>query len=64
MTLMLLLPVRQDFPCSEKQKMIMSDKLIVRREKPFNYGLRQQVPTVSCLIRQKGIALLLFMDLV
>lgn len=34
--------------------MTMTDKLTVRREKPFNYGFRQQVPTVGCLIRQKG----------
>lgn len=54
MTLTLLLSVRQDFPCSEEHKMIMSDKLTVRREKPFHYGFRQQVPTVGCLIRKKG----------
>lgn len=34
--------------------MTISDKLTVRREKPFNYGFKQQVLTVGCLIRQKG----------
>lgn len=54
MTLTLLLSVRQDFPCSEEQKKAMSDKLTVRRENPFKYGFRQQVPTVGRLVRQKG----------
>lgn len=65
MTLTLLLSVRQDFPCSEEQKMTMSDKLTVRRKKSFNYRLRQQVPTVvSSDKKDIGIAVLLFMDLV
>lgn len=53
-TLTVLLSVRQDFPCSEEQKTTMSDQLTVRRENPFKYGFRQQVPTVGCLDRQKG----------
>lgn len=46
--------VRQDFPCPEEKKITMNDKLTVRREKPFNYRLRQQIPTEGSLTRQKG----------
>lgn len=52
-TLTLLLSARQDFLCSEEQQMTMSDKFTEGRENPFNYGFRQQVHMVGCLVKQK-----------